>query len=247
MPHPDASLCRVIVRIQGPVRLMPWNSSKNGINHSHFAFQEIRPTLIPLVSYFSSLSRRLKDDWKHNVFRHDVGEIQEMPANNIVARRPVLPALPRVNKPRVDRAKAANKVQIQNQPWTLGLVESLAMVDVIEHQRYETKNRISLIVLDSTFEIALKEFVVHRQDLFPAKEFGDYEIRRLFSQRHLVTGAILKKMPALKPLFDTANHYYILRNKLIHERATVDVADSDIKNYRLTVERLLHSLFGLDF
>lgn len=224
----------------------PWNSSKNGINHSHLAFQQIRPRLIPLVSYFSSLSRRLKDDWDHQVFRYDEGEIQELQATDIVGKRVVLPALPRVHKPRAERYKAVNKVQIQNQPWTLGLVESLAMLDVIERQRFETNNRISLILLDSTFEIALKEFIVHRHDLFPPKEYDDVEIRRLFSARHLVTAAILKKMPVLKPLFDTASHYYTLRNKLIHERATVDVADSDIKNYRLTVERLLNTLFNLE-
>ncbi len=62
VPHTDASLCRVIVRLQGPAQLMPWNSSKNRINSDHPGFQQIRPRLIPLVSYFSSLSRRLRDD-----------------------------------------------------------------------------------------------------------------------------------------------------------------------------------------
>jgi hypothetical protein len=35
VPHADASLCRAIVRINGPAKLMPWNSSKTGINYSH--------------------------------------------------------------------------------------------------------------------------------------------------------------------------------------------------------------------
>jgi hypothetical protein len=141
---------------------MPWTSSKSNLNHGHLVFQQIRPRMIPLVSYFSSLSRRLRDDWEGQIFRYDVGEVQEVPAVDITGRHPVLPALPRVNKPRAERLKAINKIQLQNQPWTLGLVESLAMIDVIERQRLETKNRISLILLDSTFEIALKEFIVHR-------------------------------------------------------------------------------------
>src|SRR5262249_10729151 len=70
VPHPDASLCRGIVRLQGPARLMPWNSTKSGINTSHLLFQKLRPTLVPLMGHFSSLSRRLKDDWESNVFRH---------------------------------------------------------------------------------------------------------------------------------------------------------------------------------
>ena len=46
VPHLDASLCRVIVRLDGPAKLMPWNSSKTGINFGHAAFHQIRPTLI---------------------------------------------------------------------------------------------------------------------------------------------------------------------------------------------------------
>lgn len=102
-------------------------------------------------------------------------------------------------------------------------------------------------MLDSTFEIALKEFIVHRNDLFPPAQYDDSQIATLFARRHLVTNTILQKRPALKPLIDTANHYYLMRNKLVHERATVDVTDSDIKNYRMTVERLLHELFDLNF
>lgn len=247
VPHTDASLCRVIVRLQGPAELMPWNSSKNGINYGDLGFQQVRPSLITLVSYFTSLSRRLREDWDREVFRHDVGDIEEVPAANIDGKHPVLPALPRVNKPRTERYKAANKVQIQNMPWTLGLVESLAMVDVIERQRFETKNRISLILLDSTFEIALKEFIVNRHDLFPPQTYTAGEIRRLFRERHLVTSLVVKTRPALKPLIDSADYYYNLRNKLIHEKATINPTDSDIKNYRRTVEQLLHSLFDLNF
>jgi uncharacterized protein (DUF1499 family) len=52
---------------------------------------------------------------------------------------------------------------------------------------------------------------------------------------------------ALKSSIDSANYYYRLRNKLIHERATVTVVDSDIKNYRRPIEQLLHALFDLNF
>jgi len=48
-------------------------------------------------------------------------------------------------------------------------------------------------------------------------------------------------------LLAKANHYYELRNKLIHERATVNVGDSDITNYRKTIERVLAILFKLRF
>ena len=59
--------------MEGPARLMPWNSTKTGVNTDHLVFQHIRPTLVPLMTYFSTLSRRLKEDWAETVFRHKSG------------------------------------------------------------------------------------------------------------------------------------------------------------------------------
>jgi hypothetical protein len=201
VPHPDASLCRVIVQLQGAARLMPWNSSKSGINFGHPAFQYVRPTLIQLTSHFSSLSRRLKDDWDGKVFRFKSGKIDTIEPQDVTVKNPlVLPPLPRVNKPQVEKLKSRNKTQIQNQPWTLGLVEAMSAVEVITRQRFETKNRISLILLDSNFEIALKEFIVHREDLFPRSQFGKVAIQQLFDHRPAVISAVSKKVTIPGPL-----------------------------------------------
>lgn len=245
VPHPDASLCRAIVKINGSARLMPWNSSKAGINFDHEIFHALRPTLIQLVSHFSSLSRRLKNDWERSVFRYGSGEIAQLePIEAGTRRKLVLPPLPKVNKKYAEVLRGTNKNQINDQPWTLGLVESMAAVDIISKQHLETKNRIALILLDSNFEIALKEFIVHRPDLFPVKST---DIPKLFSARHLVIAAVAAHVPFPKTLLAKVKHYYELRNKLIHERATVNIGDADIENYQETVETVLAKLFGLRF
>lgn len=248
VPHPDASLCRVIVRLQGPAQLMPWNSSKSAINFGHVVFQKLRPTLIPLVSHFSSLSRRLKEDWDRKVLRYKTGEIREIElADGTTHKRMVLPPLPRVRKLQIEHLKSRNKNLIRDMPWTLGLIEAMGAVEIISRQRLESKNRIALILLDSNFEIALKEFVVHRKDLFPPREFDDAKIQHLFSKRHLVIAAVEQKITIAPELVSKAQHYYGLRNKLIHERATVGITDSDVDNYRSTIEEILTSLFHLKF
>lgn len=168
VPHPDASLCRGIVRLQGPARLMPWNSTKNGINTDHLLFQHIRPTLVPLMAHFSTLSRRLKDNWEQAVYRHKSGIVEEIdPVPSGASLRSHLPPLPRARKPALEKLKSKNKRQIERMPWTLGLVEAMGAIELIDRQNLETKNRISIILLDSNFEIALKEFIVHRTDFFP--------------------------------------------------------------------------------
>lgn len=246
VPHPDASLCRVIVELIGPAQDMPWNSSKSGINFGHPAFQVARPTLIQMASYFSSLSRRLKSDWNGKVFKFKTGVVEDVEPSDVTLKHPlILPPLPKVNKPRVEQLKSRNKAVIQNQPWTLGLVEAIAAVEVIDRQKFETKNRISLLLLDSNFEIALKEFIVHRTDLFPKSQYGASVILKLFKHRSDVVAELQKKVSIPQNLWDRADHYYDLRNKLIHERATVGITDADIKNYRGVIGKILKILFDL--
>jgi hypothetical protein len=141
----DASLCRAIVYLQGPAKLMPWTSSKSGINAGHPVFQRLRPTLIELVSHFTKLSRRLKNDWDEKVTPHATGRIEVITAADIApGKRLNLPTLPRGNKQQVEHLKAQNKTVLKDAPWTLGLIEAIAAVDVIKRQRLDTKNRIHL-------------------------------------------------------------------------------------------------------
>ena len=92
------------------------------------------------------------------MFRYPTGTVTPIEPGEIApTKRLILPPLPSVNKPRVEHLKAQNKTQIHDQPWTLGLLEAVAAVEIIARKRLETKNRIALILLDSNFEIALKE------------------------------------------------------------------------------------------
>ena len=48
-------------------------------------------------------------------------------------------------------------------------------------------------------------------------------------------------------LLQKVSYYYNLRNKLIHERATVGITDEQVTDYRRTVELVLKKLFKLQF
>jgi len=249
VPHPDASLCRVLVELQGPAELMPWNSSKSGINFSHPAFVTIRPKIIGLTSYFSSLSRRLKNDWNEQVFPYPQGKMEPINAAEMLpGKKIVLPKLPPSRKPaRMDVLRSKNKRVMDAKPWTVGLVEAMGMVDLVTRQNLESKNRIALILLDSNFEIGLKEFIVHRSDLFPPHSFSDAKIAALFKSRHQVIDEVKAHVTLSSALLDKVRHYYNLRNKLIHERASVGISDKQVEDYRGVVETVLRRLFKLQF
>jgi hypothetical protein len=248
VPHPDASLCRVIVRINGGAKWMPWNSSKSEIRFDHPVFTALRPTLLRLVAHYSSLSRRLKDSWEEKVFACSDGSIARAdPEEPEKGNRLILPPLPKVRKPAAAKLKTANAEVLKDSPWTLGLLEAVSAVDSVQKLKLETRNRIALILLDSNFEIAMKEFLVHRDDLFPRNIYNDAKIRDLFSARYKIVAEVAKKANLSGKLVKKANHYYGLRNKLIHERATVGIADADVANYRDTIEAILTKLFDLNF
>src|SRR6266568_4961257 len=133
VPHPDSSLCRTIVRLQGPAKGMPWTSNKTGIDFDHPVFRYIRKTIIDLTSHFTRLSRTFKDDWANNVVKYDEGNIEIQRADQVTAAgRLLLPGLPKERRPRGARNRSANKQQTDRQPWTVGLVEAFDAIDVIE-------------------------------------------------------------------------------------------------------------------
>lgn len=246
VPHPDISLCRTIVRLNGPAKAMPWNSSKTDINYAHPVFAALRPTIVPLTSYYSKLSRRLKNDWDTDVFRFNRGNLEEVDASEPESNKwLVLPSLPKVNRSVIEHLLDKNKAQIRKSPWTLGLVEAMAATEIVSRQKLHTKNRINLILLDSNFEIALKEFIIHEESLFPKSQFNDQALKKLFANRNNVLSEVRSKIKIEQDLIDRANHYYQLRNKFIHERTTVDVTDNDIDNYREVVNEVLTLLFKL--
>lgn len=249
-PHPDASLARVMVKFSGPAELMPWNSSKSGLNYSHPAFTAIRGRIIDFSSYFSTVSRRLKHDWDTAVFAYVSGSFEELDSTEArSAKKKILPKPPSTKRlTRFEKAISANKKKLQDDRWMRGLVEALGLVDVIAGQKkFEYRNRAALILLDSNFEIALKEFIVHRKDLFPAYQWTNIKLGQLFVSRTNVIKEVTAHIAFPQTWINKINHYYDLRNNLVHQRASVPVSDGDVQDYRDIIEKVLKKLFELKF
>jgi len=249
VPHPDASLARVIVKFSGPAELMPWNSSKSGITYSHPAFMAVRHRIIEFAAYFSQVSRRTKHE-RDKIVVHQIGAMEEIGASQISsARKKILPRPPSTKQPsRFERAMESNKILVHDQPWTLGLVEAIGLVEFIGSQsKFKTRNRAVLILLDSNFEIALKEFIVHRKDLFPSNRYTNTFLSTLFNNRTNVIKEVSAHVSLPEQLLTKVSHYYDLRNNLTHQRATVEVSDWDVEDYQKVIEQVLQELFNLKF
>ncbi|MCA0911212.1 ATP-binding protein [Qipengyuania gaetbuli] len=244
VPHPDASLCRVIVELTGMPTQMPWNSSKSGINWSHPAYLEIREEIFALATRYSTISRRLKGDREGEVYAYKSGNLSTKKLKpGLTGKEIVALPVPRGRQKNYpERILDQNEALFRKKPWVRGLIEAVGLAEIIFRRRYQTKNRVALIVLDSTLEISLKEYLVHQKK----KYFSDSQIADLFKSRDKVLKEIeaLTKVP--KRDLDLARHYANLRNKLIHERATVNILDEDIITYKAVTDRIVERLFGAD-
>jgi hypothetical protein len=115
-------------------------------------------------------------------------------------------------------------------------------VDAISKLNLTSKNRIMLVLLDSTLEIAFKEYLLNES----TTPIGEKKLA------NLTRGDIEKEVRLLNPPIPATDwlkiaHYYRLRCSLIHQRASVNIDNKEIKEYRNLTESMLNILFGLDF
>jgi hypothetical protein len=126
----------------------------------------------------------------------------------------------------------------------MGLYEGIIATNLIVTQKLDQKNRIALILLDSTLEIAFKEFLVNDSGHY----YTDADLLDLFSRRNKVENEIKRYRPNIDAAtWRKIDYYYNIRCKLVHERATVQITDYQINDYREVVETLLRDLFGIGF
>jgi hypothetical protein len=179
------------------------------------------------------------------VFKHTSGKIKNETISDFsTANTSYLPTLPEFRPRLPDKIKSANKTVVQIKPWTRGLYESVIAADIIFKKNFEQKNRICLILLDSTLEIAFKEYLVNESGV----AYSDERIQRIFKDRTQVHQEVkqyaFKKISASDWL--TIEYFYKIRCDLIHRRATATFPDADLIRYKGVVVKVLQRLFGLN-
>lgn len=101
-----------------------------------------------------------------------------------------------------------------------------------------------MIVLDSTLEIAFKEYLVNES----RTTYNDSRLMSIFKDRTQVHNEIKKHTNTISPtMWKKIVHYYRIRCKLVHERATVGIDDNEISDFRGIVESVLRKLYKLKF
>lgn len=246
VPHPRMSLARIILFFEGPSDLMPWNSSKSEINYNHFLFQSLRHEILEVVKNTTSLSKRLQPDFDEKVKPYTSGQIiVENISDTETIRACRLPDLPPIRKNLRNQLIEVNKKLAETKPWTRGLCEGFIADEIVSKQKkLDQKNRISLIILDSTLEIALKDYLANEVE----QPISDANLSKLFNNRIEVHKEVKKHiLKDSDKLWKKVNFYYKMRCDLVHRRISLRINDDDISNFRKIVQRILKEAFGIRF
>ncbi|MEW6405155.1 MAG: ATP-binding protein [Chloroflexota bacterium] len=245
LPHPKVSLTRVLVFLNGDARSMPWNSSKSDISTKHEVFLALHDWLVQVVKDYATLSRIWMGDWPEKVFQHTTGNIEEIQIEDFpTVKKSFLPHPPKSRPRFADIVTQKNKTVASKKPWTKGLYEGVIAAELVSKRKdLEQKNRVALIVLDSTLEIAFKEYLVNDSGYY----YTDAQLQQIFAKRNLVHDEMKKFVNFNDNTWKKISYYNNLRNKLVHERATVGIGDPDIRDFKKLVERVLSKLYKLRF
>lgn len=243
--HPALSLARIIVKLNGDAQFMPWNSSKSGINYKHKVYEAIRDELIKIITYYTSLSRRFQGHWPESVFKYKNGTEESLEVKSLSEIRNMynLP-LPQVRIKHSDTIKQKNRALAKSKPWVTGLYEGIIAADFIAKQSLEQKNRFALIMLDSTFEIALKEYLGN--EVSPA--IGIPKLQNILTNRANVVSEVTNRVSQIKKSdWQKINYYYTMRCNLIHQKATTSVSNEEVEDYKKLITKFLGVLFSIKF
>ena len=243
-PHFTLSLARVIVSLSGEPTLMPWNSSKSGINTNHEVFLALQTWLIKIMKDYASLSKRFSGNWENQVFKYPEGQVVKVPVDDLpTANTSYLPPLPN-SRPRYGEiVKQKNKKVVDKRPWAKGAYETIIAADLILKQKLDQKNRIALMILDSQLEIAFKDYLVYESGTY----YSDAQLIKIFAARHLVHQEVQKTLTLSTSSWNKINYYYKQRSELVHKRSSVSISDDDIVEFRKVVQSALTKMFKLKF
>jgi len=127
----------------------------------------------------------------------------------------------------------------KRRPWIIGLIDGLCASNLIKSSIIAHKNRFAFIVLDSTLEIAFKNFLVNEKKITNIPE-------TTWKFREKIIKILKNHAKFEKDVWSDINYFYKLRVGLYHEDAEKTVTDETVNNFQELVEFVIDNLFGIE-
>lgn len=240
-PHARFARFRCEVRINGRRDLMPWNSTKSGLNYDHEVMRVILPGLKKLASPYLKFSAKLASTRDMTVTEKPMSSIPVTTIKNPSAYFDQLP--PVTTRLRTKRAKKKHSVRLQS--WKKSLTDVLLITDNIFNKRApEHKNRVVILLLDSAAEVGMRAYlrlVVNTDD--SRKEAGT----RGFNELVKFVKERSKNQNVDSETWTSIDQMHRIRDKLYHEFSDMTVEDSSILGFKAAILELFEKLLQINY
>jgi len=124
------------------------------------------------------------------------------------------------------------------QPWVNGLIDGISASNLIRSSTIENKNRIAFIILDSTLEIAFKNYILNVKKLPNIKE-------STWRNRETVNKIVKKHTDFEVDTWKEVDYFYGVRTGLYHADSEKTVTETTINDFQDTVEFFINNLFNV--
>ena len=242
-PHNSISVVKIVVFLTGPSEAMPWNSSKTKIDYEHKIFKFLRSHLIDLAKSYSSIARSFGGQFTENLTKYSKGNLgKEIIIDDLGKIRNLeKPEIPPIKISYEKQVLEKNKKVFTEKPWTKGLTESVVVAkDILTKKNIDSRNRIVLILLDSTLEIAFKDYLLYKDEEVYGKKIESMTREDILKIMYNNAGIIQTDISKIR-------FYYNMRNDLIHKRASISPTDTQISDFEKLVKKIITKLFGVEF
>ncbi len=242
-PHARLARFRCEIFINGPGNLMPWNSTKSGLNFDNPLLKEILPAIkklsYPYLRFSSKIAspKHLIDQPIIKIFKNDE-QILIDDINKYVESYPEFGSRARLQK--------GNKRTNRNlSPWKQALLDAIKIAEgIIMKDKPEHKNRVAVLILDSTIEISLRDYLIYvvadKDSKVQGKEPHFDNLMKDVRGRS-------KNQGINKDSWEKISNLHRIRDDLYHNAADITVEDKSVLTFKEAVLEIISKLFNITF
>ncbi len=254
-PHARFARFKGIISFDGPVGIMPWNSTKTGLDYSKQLFRKIRERLIMHSKPYTRASGRMASfglDEEGSEVQQPIGTKYHGNVDNPVDDYPLPEPQPGPkDKPRkrelvpLKQVMEKYSLQISREQIYGAIIEGIHIATYVSKQnKFDYRNREAFIILDNTCELMLKKFLKEKKNLSQGDQIdylNNVKFNKLVDDAKGYAGDQVEDT-----VWELIKGYREKRNQLNHLNPDLTVPDSTIKQFRDILVNLFKVFFDIE-
>lgn len=254
-PHARFARFKGIISFEGPVGIMPWNSTKTGLDYSKQLFLKIRGRIVMHSKPYVRESSRMinnkgeeKDGYVHGPIDIKYHGDVENPVNDYPFPDPAPRTKDAAKKKEpvyIKKATQKYALKIKREQIYGSIIEGIDIANFVSRQeRFDSRNRQALIILDNTCELMLKKFLKEKKNLSENDQIGYFKKNTFNDLLSEAKGLVDDRFN--DEAWELIKTNRVRRNELNHLNPDLTVSDNTIKQFRIILINLLGIFFGID-